>query len=211
MNTPLFDQITESPEVIGRREALKRVALLMGGVVSAPVFLAALQGCGRSEPRLDWTPAFLSKEHAALVAEVAEIIIPKTSTPGAKDVGVRAFIDDMLKKALPEKDRLRFVTGMTQFADECRAKHGKPFLKLSAPQQLEYTKAVHDLAVQKEKSEETKSSERPFILMMKELTLIGFFTSEIGASEVLQYLPVPGAYRGCIPLSEAGNGKTWAT
>ncbi|MBX7124565.1 MAG: gluconate 2-dehydrogenase subunit 3 family protein, partial [Cyclobacteriaceae bacterium] len=52
-------------------------------------------------------------------------------------------------------------------------------------------------------------AERPFILRMKELTMLGFFTSEPGATQVLQYSAVPGAYRGCVPLSEIG--KTWAT
>jgi hypothetical protein len=47
--------------------------------------------------------------------------------------------------------------------------------------------------------------------MTKELTMLGFFTSEVGATQVLQYLAVPGTFRGCLPLSEAGNGKTWAT
>jgi hypothetical protein len=46
--------------------------------------------------------------------------------------------------------------------------------------------------------------------MTKELTLLGFFTSEPGATQVLQYVPIPGSWHGCVPLSEAGNGKTWA-
>jgi hypothetical protein len=57
---------------------------------------------------------------------------------------------------------------------------------------------------------DAKHSVRPFILTMKELTLLGFFTSEVGTTQILQYLPVPGRLQGCIPLSEAGNGKTWA-
>ena len=67
-------------------------------------------------------------------------------------------------------------------------------------------KKVHDEAVNAE-----ADNERPFILTLKELTMLGFFTSEPGASQVLQYSPVPGAYKGCVPVSEAGNGKTWAT
>jgi hypothetical protein len=47
--------------------------------------------------------------------------------------------------------------------------------------------------------------------MTKELTMLGFFTSEIGATQILQYIAVPGPYRGCLPLSQTGNGKTWAT
>ena len=50
-----------------------------------------------------------------------------------------------------------------------------------------------------------------FLLSVKELTMLGFFTSEAGATQVLQYQAVPGAYKGCVPVSEAGNGKTWAT
>jgi hypothetical protein len=57
---------------------------------------------------------------------------------------------------------------------------------------------------------DAKRSVRPFILTMKELTLLGFFTSEVGTTQILQYLPVPGRLQGCIPLREAGNGKTWA-
>jgi hypothetical protein len=47
--------------------------------------------------------------------------------------------------------------------------------------------------------------------MVKELTLLGYFTSEPGATQVLQYRPVPGAYHACVPLTQAGKGKTWAT
>ena len=51
---------------------------------------------------------------------------------------------------------------------------------------------------------------RPFMLMVKELTLLGYFTSEVGATQVLQYNPLPGPYRGCVPLAQAGNGRLWA-
>lgn len=55
-----------------------------------------------------------------------------------------------------------------------------------------------------------KTLRRPFILMTKELSLLGFFTSEPGATQVLQYIAVPGAYQACVPLAQAGNGKAWA-
>jgi hypothetical protein len=71
-------------------------------------------------------------------------------------------------------------------------------------------KKIHGEAVAAEKSE-NKPEKRPFILMTKELTMLGFFTSQPGATQVLQYEAVPGSYKGCIPLSEAGQGRTWAT
>jgi len=52
---------------------------------------------------------------------------------------------------------------------------------------------------------------RPFILTTKELALLGFFTSRVGATQVLQYVAIPGAYHGCLPVNQAGNGKRWAT
>jgi hypothetical protein len=52
---------------------------------------------------------------------------------------------------------------------------------------------------------------RPFVLMMKELTMLGFFVSKPGATQVLQYVAVPGGYQACIPIAQAGNGKQWAT
>jgi hypothetical protein len=71
---------------------------------------------------------------------------------------------------------------------------------------------VHDEALQQERADRKpdRSSRRPFILMTKELALLGFFTSEPGATQSQQYGAVPGALHACIPLSQAGNGKTWA-
>ena len=83
-------------------------------------------------------------------------------------------------------------------------------MDLDVERQTAFVKKVHDKAVEAEKN--TKPApKRPFILMAKELTMLGFFTSEVGATQVLQYVAVPGSYKGCIPISEAGNGKTCAT
>jgi gluconate 2-dehydrogenase gamma chain len=82
--------------IMDRREALKRTAWLMGGVVSAPAIVGILKGC-TAKPTIDWKPVFLTEDQAALVTQVADVIIPKTDTPGAKDAGVPSFIDLMLK------------------------------------------------------------------------------------------------------------------
>lgn len=191
-----------------RREALKRTAWLMGGVVSAPAIMGILKGC-TARPDINWKPEFLTKDQATLVSEVAEIIIPKTDTPGAKDVGVPNFIDKMLLQVYSKEDQDRFISGLTAFDAEAQKAYGDPFLDLDEEERLELVKKHHDAAIQEEHNTDP-APKRPFLLMMKELTMLGFFTSEIGATQVLQYDPVPGAYKGCIPVSEAGNGKTWA-
>lgn len=192
-----------------RREALKRTAFLMGGVVSAPAIMGILKGCS-PKPSIEWKPVFLTGDQGVIVSEVAEIIIPKTNTPGAKDVGVPAFIDQVLKEVYAKEDQDRFTQGLQEFDEGAKKAYGDAFLDLKADQQKEYVKKVHDEAVKAERSTQP-APKRPFILTMKELTMLGFFTSEVGATQVLQYDAVPGAYKGCIPLSQAGNGKTWAS
>ncbi len=192
-----------------RREALKRTAWLMGGVVSAPAIMGVLKGC-TAKPGIDWKPEFLNEDQASLVTQVAEIIIPKTDTPGAKDVGVPSFIDQILKEVYSPEDQQRFINGLQAFNDEANKAYGDNFNDLDQADQTAFVKRIHDEAVQAERAT-NPAPKRPFILMMKEMTMLGFFTSEAGATQVLQYNPVPGSYKGCIPLSEAGNGKTWAT
>lgn len=192
-----------------RREALKRTAWIMGGVVSAPAIMGVLKGCA-AKPTIDWKPVFLSQDQGILVSEVAEIIIPKTDTPGAKDTGVPGFIDLILKDVYSKEDQDRYLEGLKAFDDEAKKEYGSAFLDLDEGQRAAYVKKAHDAAVEAEHAT-SPAPKRPFILMTKELTMLGFFTSEPGATKVLQYIAVPGAYKGCIPLSEAGNGKTWAT
>lgn len=192
-----------------RREALKRTAWIMGGMVSAPAIIGVLKGC-TAKPVIDWKPVFLSEDQGILISQVTEIIIPKTDTPGAKETGVPGFIDQMLKEVYSKEDQDNYLAGLKAFDEEAKKEYGDPFIELSAEDQAAFVKKVHDAAVEAEKN--TKPApKRPFILATKELTMLGFFTSEPGATQVLQYQAVPGSYKGCIPLSETGNGKTWAT
>ena len=192
-----------------RREALKRTAMLMGGIVSAPAIMGVLKGC-TARPGIDFKPEFLSADQASIVSQVSEIIIPRTDTPGAKDAGVPSFIDQMLKEVYAEEDRKRFTDGLEAFNAQAKTEFGDEFADLDEADQTTFVKKLHDEAIKAEKTT-TPAPPRPFILMMKEMTMLGFFTSEPGATQVLQYVAVPGAYKGCIPLSEAGTGKTWAT
>jgi gluconate 2-dehydrogenase gamma chain len=195
---------------MNRREALQQVAWLMGGAISAPALLGILNGC---TPRQSagWKPVFLNDEQGALVGEVAEIMIPRTDTPGAKDVGIPSFIDLMLKDAYPKEDQGRFITGLKQFDAQAHEQYGRGFMQLDSAQRGTLVRATHEAATAVERSYTGSAAlERPFVLMTKELTLLGYFTSQAGATQVLQYNPLPGVFKGCVPLSEAGNGKTWA-
>jgi hypothetical protein len=227
---------------MNRREVLQRVAWLMGGAISAPAVLGVLNGCSR-RPSPGAT-LVLDEKQRAIIADLAELIIPRTDTPGAQDLGVPHFIESMLRDAFPSEDQQFFISGLQDFDAQAQSAHGKPYLSLSQPQRAAFAQSVHDSIVAEAKSRREKRREwrhledqgtvpvgelrsikkklttllhgepprsmRPFILTVKELALLGFFTSEVGATQILQYLPVPGRLQACIPLREAGNGKTWA-
>jgi gluconate 2-dehydrogenase gamma chain len=202
--------------LMNRRELIQRVAMLMGGAISAPAVLGVLNGCSPKPSGASWTPQFLSKEEGAVVDDVADLILPRTDTPGAREVGVPAFIDVILKDAYPAEDQARFVSGLKDFDAEAQRAHGKPFLELPQEQRLAFLQKLHDEAaaaeqVQADKEVPASERQRPFVLMMKELTLLGFFVSKVGATQVLQYVAVPGGFQACIPIAQAGNGKQWAT
>jgi len=194
---------------MNRREALKQAGLVLGFAISAPTLSAVLQGC-KAKPELAFQPQFLNADQAGLVAEVAEIIIPKTDTPGAKDAGVPQFIDVVVKDCYKKEDQDNFLAGLADFDKAAKDSYGDAFLDLDHEQQVEYVTKVHKEALEAAKDPANKDKPRAFVMIMKELTVVGFFTSEPGATQVLQYVAVPGAYHGCISVQEAG-GKTWAT
>ena len=194
-----------------RREALKRVAWLMGGAVSASTILAIRKGYSATTPDGS-KPSILTPAQMSTVSAVAEIIIPRTDTPGAIDVGVPGFIDLMLKDVYAPPDRDRYLAGLAEFDAAAHAEQGKEFHALEPTHQVALVRKFHDAAVIEEQrvSRPRQHLQRPFILMTKELTLLCFFTSRPGATQVLQYVAIPGSYHGCLPIGQAGNGKTWA-
>ncbi len=195
-----------------RRHAVKQAAILMGGVLSASTLAVMLDGCN-SELRQGKGTEFTDDEKN-MVAAMADIIIPRTNTPGAKDAGVPDFIVMMMQECYPDKDQDQFHAGLAAFDKLCREKYGDPFLKLSPDKQAT---AVKDLDTKvlgkKDKSAGDKDKagkdDLAFYRKLKELTLLGYFTSKPGATETLRYVQIPGRFDGCVP-SHKGD-KAWAT
>lgn len=186
--------------MMDRREAIRRTALLMGGVVSAPAIMGVLNGC-TPEPGLQWLPRLMSKEQAQMVEQMADIIIPETDTPGAKEVGVPQFIDRMMHEVYTAENKEKFLAGLEKFNEDAKAEYGKVFIKLKPEQKEAFLRKVNEVAV-------NNRADNYFFMTVKELTLLGFFTSQVGATQVLQHKSVPGEQRGCVPLAEVG--KTWS-
>ncbi len=180
--------------------------MVMGTALSASTIAGIMQGC-TPEPELDWVPELFSQDQASLVSFMAETIIPRTGTPGAREVGVPKFIEDMVKDVFRDEQREQFITGMTAFQDICKEKNGDPFYAMTEEGRLAYLKQYND---QMQAARGDAPDDLRFYNQVKELTVAGFFTSEAGATQVLQYKAIPVDYHGCISLEEAG-GKTWAT
>ena len=180
-----------------RREALHRLSLVLGGAISAPTLSALLSGCTADAPPPGWTPQVLSGDQLNLLTTLVDRIIPATDTPGASDVGVPAFIDRLLAEWLDPEDRDRFLAGLDSVGDELAS--------LPAEVQGELLARLDAEAVA---AREAEVDPLPFFATLKEVTLVGYYTSEAGATEELQWLPLPGRYDGDAPLEEIG--RTWA-
>lgn len=219
---------------MNRREAIQGASLLAGFGASAATILGVLEACARKAGP-DFTPAVLSTEELSLVSRVADILLPRTDTPGALDVGVPVFIDTILKDTYLLPARQHYLEGLREFDAAARQAHREGFVDLAPAQQRALVERFQESAIaevharrEREYAELARrvrgaapliqdtriddDREKPsFVLTTKALTLLGFFTSRPGATEVLQYVAIPGAYHGCLPLKQAGNGRTWAT
>jgi hypothetical protein len=194
-----------SDDAIGRREALRRAAMLLGGALSAPAIAGVLAGCdSRSAADGTWTPRALTTEQGELVATIAEHILPDTDTPGARAAGVHEFIDKMLAEHYPARERQRVLDGLADVDARARRDCGRAFLQCAAEEQ----RAVLARIDQEAFAASPVRREVPYFRTLKELTLLGYYTSEIGATRELRYVRVPDRFEGCVPFTQIG--RTWA-
>lgn len=175
---------------MNRREAVQRLTLLVGGVLSPPV-IAGVMGQVLNTGASVATTA----EQEALIVELADVIIPTTDTPGAKAAGADKFIIRVMRDCFVKEDQDKFYAGLTKLDADSKTKYGKGFTSLSAAEKNEMVK-------------QTISTDKAFFLRMKELTTVGYFTSEIGATQALEYLPIPGRFDGSAPYKP--GQKAWA-
>lgn len=187
-----------------RRDAVKTVALLMGGALTASTLSVMLEGCAH-EMRSGKGTAF-TEDEKKMVSRMADIIIPRTDTPGAVDAGVPEFIVMMMQECYPDKDQAVFHKGLAAFDKECKTQYGKSFASLS-PEEQEKAVSALDTKVLSAKSKE--AGDLAFYRRLKELMLLGFFTSEPGATQTLRYVQIPGRYDGDVPYHK--GDKAWAT
>jgi hypothetical protein len=193
---------------MNRREALSRVALILGGtVVGGAVFLEGCQS-GADKSAAAAAADVFDASGISYLDEVAETIIPATSTPGAKAAKVGEFMKTMVTDCYEEKDQKVFKEGIAKIEEASNKKFNKGFIAATPEQRKELLTEIDKEAKAYGASKKPEDPNHYFRLM-KELTLLGYFTSEPGATKALRYVAVPGRYEGCIPYKK--GDKAWAT
>ena len=141
------------------------------------------------------------------VSTIAEIIIPQTNTPGAKAARVNEFIDLILTEWYDEEERSTFLTGLADVDSRTRDLYSKDFVECAEKQQVEVLQALDDeVAAGRAEADVRRRRNRPpeknFFFMMKQLTLVGYYTSQIGFEQELHGEIIPSHHASCVPLDE---------
>lgn len=180
---------------MNRRKALRQTALILGGgVIGAEYFLSS---CSRDQKE----SILFTSENIALLDEVWETILPACEkSGGAKAAEVGMFMVKVVTNCYEARHQEIFVAGISKIDEISKEKYSKEFVGLSLEEKITIlTPLDREAAVQ------AKETLPHFYSLMKQLILLGYFSSEIGVTQALRYNPVPGSYDGCVPLKKGDS------
>lgn len=185
---------------MNRRDALKSVVMLMGGtMVGANVILT---GCS-PEDRIEGLD--FSAKDLVYMDEIGEAIIPTTDTPGAKAVGIGSFMAMMVTDTYNKEQQQTFIDGLNNLKKDFKSDTGKNFMDASVDERTAYLNQVKQQATNDFGEGENRFA---YVNMLRDLTVLGYFTSEIGATQALRYVETPGRYDPCVDYKK--GDKAWA-
>jgi hypothetical protein len=173
---------------MNRRHAIRQILTVSAGVVLIPSCLG-----DRTKASFLLKNYQLTAGQEELLAELAEAIIPKTDTPGAKDIYAHQFVMKMMDDCASPEEQQQFVRGLDAFAEYARKKAGVDFKKASAAQRAGVLEEF-------EKNKEGKADEVVFYKAVKGLTLRAYTSSQFFLTKVQVYELVPGRWSGCVPV-----------
>ena len=197
---------------ITRREAILRVSAMLGGtaLVGQTALLAACsKEADRPAPSADATYSneLFSAADVAYLDEIAETILPETNTPGAKAAAVGPFIALMVLDCYYPADQEIVQKGLVTLNDECVDETGKSFVDATPEERLALLTRI-DGEAQHYTWTRKDGDPSHYFRMLKELTLTGYFTSEIGYTQAMRYVETPGRFDPCIAY--APGERAWA-
>jgi hypothetical protein len=185
-----------------RRDLIKMIALATGSVF---VGGGILTGC---KPDATLGGAIFSDADISFLDEVAETILPATKTPGAKAAKVGELMKIMVNDTYTVKDQKIFHDGILKLNEASKKVNGKDFLDATAAERTTLLISLDNEAKEYKKTKKD-TDDTHYFTMMKQLTMLGFFTSKEGATQALRYEAVPGRYDGNYPYKK--GDRAWAT
>lgn len=171
-----------------RRSAIKNLALTIGGTIVLPAWANAW-----SKETLQNGTFKITYAEGTLLAEIVETIIPKTDTPGAKELGADKFILKMVADCYDKKSQEIFAKGLILVDELSKKENGKTFVESDSKQRLEVLKKM---------STSQNSDEKGFLQLVKGLTIDGYLVSEYVMTNLRIFEMVPGRYHGCVPIKK---------
>ena len=184
--------------LMNRRDALKSVVLLMGGTVIGST--AILTGCA---PDSQLKNLNFSPEDLAFLDEIGETIIPTTDTPGAKATKIGEFMEMMVKECYDAEQQTAFISGLNSKRTDFKAEKSVEFMEGTSEDRLAFLNALH------QKYRASGEEKQPAIIhMLRDLTVLGYFSSEIGATQALRYQETPGRFDPCVEYKK--GDRAWA-
>jgi len=183
-----------------RREVIKLITIATGAALVGGELI--FTGC---TPDRASAETLFSRKDIALLDDIAETIMPRTHTPGAKDAGVAEFMAGTVDRCYFEPDQTTFMEGLKSIEELSRSRYRKRFGQLSAEQRTELLQELDHEARQYRRPE---GGTHHYFTLMKQLAIYGYFTSEIVQKQVLRHVPIPGSYDGCMPYNE--GDPAWA-
>lgn len=192
---------------MNRRDAIKAVSVIMGGtMVGANAFLS---GCTAKGDDKKINELFLSSD-IKLLDEVGDTILPTTDSPGAKAANIGGFMAMMVVDCYEPADQKAFTEGLKTLKKDYKAQYGKEFVGAPSEDRTAFLNAMDKAQKEYTRANRNNRDTPPhYFRMVKELTLLGYFTSEIGCTQAMRYVAVPGRYEGCIDYKK--GDKAWAS
>lgn len=197
---------------MNRRELLKIAGIMLGTSLSGSLSTRLLAG---ELPTGSATSALFNDNAHMMIATLTEMIIPKTDTPGALEAGTPIFVEMMVADWYKAGERQIFLDGLAALDNFCTTQYKKPFNDCASQQQIEALKDAEAKAktyksvMMTDFSGKLVDENTPFFTKLKELTVLGYFTSEVGAKQALSYNPMPMRYEGDYDFSKSGRQWSW--
>lgn len=198
------------PAQLSRREAIRRVTALLGGAAFVSATGGLLAAHAKAAQAVQAAIGAFTLEDVAYLDEIAETILPQTDTPGAKAAGTGAFMALMVTDSFRPDEQRVFHEGMREVDAASRKAYGISFMAATPSQRTAVLTALdHEQQRVMEARGAADAEPAHFFRMMKQLALLGFFTSEIGCTQALRYVESPGRFDACIPY--AAGEPAWAS